>query len=188
MVRERGFRRGGLIDPRSVLARARAVPTGTTAGRAAPDVAGTDLDGAPLRVPVRESAGGARWTLLLFVKLDCLGCDSLWPLVAAGTLDGGGDPVAVVGMVAEVGPGEHGHLSRRRGGGTLAVGRSAWDAYGVRGPSFAVLVNGATGLVHWESVAWDGAQVAVDTVRLVAADGDADLGPLHPGHGGRPTP
>jgi len=154
-------------------------------GRPAPDVTGTDLGGIALHIPVGVADGGARWTLLLFVKTDCLGCETLWPLVAMGSLDAGA-PVAVVGAVAEVGPEERAHVASLCGGGTVAVGRGSWDAYKVRGPSFAVLVNGATGLVHWESVAWDGAQVVADTISQVRADPtDHQARPYPGGHGGQ---
>lgn len=172
-----------------MLARARAVPTGTVAQRPAPEIIGTDLGGGSVRVPVREAVGGAPWTLLLFVKLDCIGCETLWPLVAQGSLSGGRrgeDSVAVVGMIAEIDPGRGEELASRLGTGTLVVGRGPWEAYGVLGPSFAVLVRGATGQVHWESVAWDGRQVAADTVRALADHEGRGAPGLQPGASGRP--
>lgn len=131
---------------------------------AASDVVGRGLDGHPARVVVH---GGDRWTLLLFLSSDCEGCAPFWRLVAGGddnvlAVD---DLVAVVHDDGREDPGHLKELATATWAHRVVMSSDAWRGYRVLGPPFAVLVDGTSGTIATEAVAWSPQQVAADVER-----------------------
>lgn len=129
------------------------------------DVMGTDLTGLPSAVRV----GGARCTLFLFLSSDCDGCRPFWPALADPASLGLSAGDAVAAVVRDAGREDTAALARMVPPATTVVcAGSAWTAYRVAGPPFFALVDGTTGRVVTEGVAWAVPQVAGDVRRAVA--------------------
>jgi hypothetical protein len=157
------------LDPEAVLRRARPISAGRPP-RDAPALVGVDAGGLPVRLPVSTAEGGAPWTLLLFVKTDCLGCGPLWELVRSPEQMGTDARVRVLAAVHDVeDPVEVARLAGP--GGVVVTGDVNWTAYGVHGPSFFVLVEGASARVATEGVVWDAAQVVSAVLQHAAGGG-----------------
>ncbi|MGH8982239.1 MAG: hypothetical protein ACRDWE_14675 [Acidimicrobiales bacterium] len=143
----------------------------------AADVAGADLWGR--RADVRVATLGC-WTLLLFLGSRCDGCAPFWPAVDDPASLGlhRGDTVRVVTHDA----GREDAAAVRAllgdaGAASLAVMSSAaWRAYGVQGPPFFSLVDGAA--VRSEGVCWSVGQVAADVERARRGDAAPAFGEL----------
>jgi hypothetical protein len=153
---------GPLSDPEFV-AGLRPVPSGL--GNAAPtwpavDLIGVRPDGSPV---VIELAGRSRPVLLVFLTIDCDGCDLFWARLPARTA--GVDVVAVTKSPTEVSP----HDVAARATGPVVMSGAAWIDYRVTGYPFLVLVDPVARRIVAESVgfAW--------------SDVDAMLAALEPG-------
>jgi hypothetical protein len=128
------------------------------------DLAGVDPDGRPIEVGV---VGSGRWTLLVFLTTDCLGCLAMWDALAEPVTAGLPTDERVV-IVTRDPPAKDPSVLRRARGTTVVMSSAAWSAYRVHGPPFYVLVDGnagSPGPVATEGVAWDVAQIAADVDR-----------------------
>ncbi|MGH9043539.1 MAG: hypothetical protein ACRDVP_01645 [Acidimicrobiales bacterium] len=126
-------------------------------------VKGVSPDGEP--VTVRTELG---WTLLVFLSTDCQGCLPLWsvgrrhsepPLSQVNahvvTRISGEDPTAV----ADSG-----------GDASVVMSDEAWDDYVVHSAPFFVLVDGRSGRLASEGVAWSVEQVCDCVSRALRAE------------------
>ena len=144
----------------------------------AADVCGVRLSGEPVRVAVR---GASRWTLLLFLSSGCDGCRSLWSAVAdpehAGLAGLGGSRVVVVARdAAREDVAELRLRAGAVGAARVVLSSAAWEAYSVLGPPFFALVDGSSGRVASEGVAWSVEQVVSDVGRATRATLPLDAG------------
>ncbi len=148
--------RGGLPGPQGL--NLVPVPTYRDAPAAtAADVVGRELTGQPLRVPV---VGVDRWTLLLFLSSHCDGCRVLWEgLASPGSF--GPPHLQVVAVTRDA---DQEDLTALR---EVVLARvrpvmstAAWRSYGVTGPPFFALIDGAARTVVTEGVAWGVGQTA----------------------------
>jgi len=140
---------GPLSDPEFV-AGLRPVPSGLD--NSAPtwpavDLVGVRPDGSPL---VIELAGRSRPVLLVFLTIDCDGCDLFWNGLADGPAEV--DVVAVTKGPTEVSP----HEVAARATGPVVMSGAAWVDYRVTGYPFLVLVDPSARRIVAESVgfAW----------------------------------
>lgn len=133
----------------------------------ATDVVGKGLDGRPVRVALRD---GDRWTLLLFLASICDGCAPFWSLVAGADdiVLAADDVLVVVRNDSTEDPAHLRQLAKAAEGKGVVMSNEAWHDYRVLGPPFAVLVDGTTGTVATETVAWSVKQVAADVQRARA--------------------
>ncbi len=125
------------------------------------DIFGLDASGAPRHVEVRNAA---RWSLLLFLSSHCDGCRPFWSAPRAFWDGALGEGVAV--DIVTKGP-EHEDpraLPAAPGGVGLVMSSAAWADYRVSGPPFFVLVDGGSGRVITEGVAW-GLEATADWAR-----------------------
>ncbi len=151
----------------------------------ATDPVGTDLVGAPCRVPV---VGTGRWSLVVFLSSGCHGCRDLWRALEDPVGSGLVEDESVVVVTRDAGEEDVDALRRLAGGPVPVVMSTAtWSAYRVQGPPFFSLVDGRVGTlclgpegvqgsegeqmapgplrVVTEGVAWGVAQVAADVRR-----------------------
>jgi hypothetical protein len=137
----------------------------------APAVAGTTLDGDPVRLAF--DGDRAQPTLLAFLSSGCASCRSFWGSLGQTELPGGAQPVIVVRGPER----ESASAVRRLATSQIAVLQSsqAWSDYGVPGSPYFVLVDGAV----------RGEGVATSVERLVSMLSDAILdGRAQPDLGG----
>jgi hypothetical protein len=134
----------------------------------ASDLVGTDTEGVPVRVTLRTPQ---TWTLVLFLSTGCDGCSPLWGACR--------DPAAA-GFAADEtvvvthGPDQEDGAAVRALAGDVrpvVMSSAAWAGYGVQGPPFFALVDGSSGRVATEGVAWSAEQVAADVARARAHTG-----------------
>lgn len=158
---------GPLSDPEFV-AGLRPVPSGL--GDSAPswpavDVVGVRPDGSPVTV---ELAGRNRPVLLVFLTIDCDGCDLFWIGLADGPAEV--DIVAVTKSPAEVSPYE----VAARTTGPVVMSDAAWIDYRVTGYPFLVLVDPGPRRIVAESVgfAWSDVDAMVTAFKAIES-GDA---------------
>lgn len=112
-------------------------------GRSAPDLAGTDPDGAPVAL----SLSGARHdTLLLFLSRGCVTCRPFWEVTAAPRLPRGTRLVVVTADDEEPLTGSAVTVVRSTG---------AWRDYGVPGSPYVVLVRGGRVVGEGTGTSWD---------------------------------
>jgi hypothetical protein len=143
----------------------------------ASDLAGTEPSGAAVGVAV---LGVGHCTLLLFLSMSCDGCRELWAALGEGAVwapEGG--TVDVVPVVVTRGPGDEDPEALRRvapPGVAVVQSSDAWRAYRVQGPPFFVLVDGPSGRVVTEGVAWGVSQVAAHVGVHVPAGAVPDAG------------
>ena len=140
---------GPLSDPEFV-AGLRPIPSGI--GNSAPSWTAVDLngwrpDGSPVTI---ELSGRSRPVLLVFLTIDCDGCDLFWAHLADAPA--GVDVVAVTKSPTEVAP----HEVAARAAGPVVMSSSAWIDYRVTGYPFLVLVDPVSRRIVAESVgfAW----------------------------------
>ena len=157
----------GSVDrgPRPDLGHLVPIPDRSGGPTPAADVVGTDLAGAATAVRV----DGARRTLLLFLTSDCDGCRPFWPALADPASLGLSIGDAVAAVARDPGRDDRAALARLvPAGATVVCAGAAWTAYRVAGPPFFALVDGMTGRVATEGVAWAVDQVAADVRRALA--------------------
>lgn len=138
------------------MAGLRPIPTG--APGEAPDWPAADLhgvrpDGSPVSLVL---AGLDRPVLLVFLAVDCDGCESFWRGLAGGSLPEGVVPVAVTRGPATV---DRTRVAARATGfgGTVVMSDRAWADHRVTGYPFLVLVDPSTRRILAEAVGfgWD---------------------------------
>ena len=155
---------GPLSDPEFV-AGLRPIPSGI--GNSAPywsavDLNGVRPDGSPVAI---DLAGRSRPVLLVFLTVDCDGCDLFWARLTDATAEV--DVVAVTKSPTEVSS----HEVAARATGPVVMSSAAWIDYRVTGYPFLVLVDPVSRRIVAESAgfAW--------------SDVDAMLAALEPGDG-----
>ncbi len=151
-----------LADP-AFVAGLRPVPTGDPGevpAWAASDVHGVRPDGTPVSVALDDVADLGRPVLLLFLSVDCDGCDAFWTGLS------GDDPALdeVVPVVVTKGPELLGaaDVARRGRGfdGDIVMGGLPWSDYRVTGYPFLVLVDPPTRRILAETVGFGWSDVA----------------------------
>ena len=150
-----------LSDPEFV-AGLRAVPSGLadeSPSWEASDLTGTRPDGTSVTVGL-DSVD--RPLLLVFLSLDCDGCDTFWSGLSEGS-----DPVLadVETVVVTKGPDrvsvdEVAALARRMPRTTVVMGDAAWTDYRVTGYPFLVVVDPASRRILAEAVGFGWSDVA----------------------------
>ncbi len=135
------------------------VPDGRISGapavgeRVATDLVGTTPTGDAVRVSV---VGTRRTTLIAFLTTGCSSCASVWRGIAADPgLDTADDRLVVVTRGPELeSPGAVAALAPP--GTSVIQSTEAWDAYGITGAPYFVLVDGARGVIQGEgsALAW----------------------------------
>jgi len=147
------------------------------------DVAGTTLEGEPVKVAVVGTAGP---TLLAFLSTGCLGCGPFWDAFRSGAgAEAVGARVVIVtkdashessSRLCELAPPEV----------ALVQSSAAWDHYRIAGSPYFVLVDGPSGRVRGEGTAREWLQV-VSLLRDAVADEELAAGPSRsaPMPGGR---
>jgi hypothetical protein len=124
-------------------------------------VRGTDVAGHDVVIEVGDAP-----ILLLFLSLDCQGCDELFAAASAPTSLGLDRGRAVVVVSA----GDCGKLAGKLGGAPHVLSPAAFSSYRVAGtPFFSLLVPGLA-TVATEGVAWGVAGVAETVQRALAGD------------------
>jgi hypothetical protein len=107
---------------------------------------------------------GEGWSVLVFLSTACDGCHELWSALAnpiGSPLPEGVRTVLVTHAPSVESPAEAARLS---GAATLVMSDEAWTDYEVHSGPFFVVVDGATGRVASEGVAWSAAQIAAAVV------------------------
>jgi hypothetical protein len=144
-----------LADP-DFVAGLRPIPTGVPGevpDWPAGDLHGVRPDGSPVSLVL---AGLDRPLLLVFLAVDCDGCESFWRGLAEGSLPEGVVPVAVTRGPATVDPAR---VAARATGfrGTVVMSDGAWADHRVTGYPFLVLVDPAGRRILAEAVGlgWD---------------------------------
>lgn len=144
----------------------RSGPPGTRPGVPGPRPAGTELGDLDLTgtTPTGESihvavTGTDHLTLVAFLSSTCLTCQQFWTAFAQPRLDVPGGARLVV--VTKEAAAESESAIRRLAPSTLTTVLSggAWDAYGVPGAPYFVLVDGPTGRLVGEGSATSWEQV-----------------------------
>jgi hypothetical protein len=131
----------------------------------AADLAGVDLDGRPVALPV---VGTGAWTLLLFLSAACDGCRSMWHALADPVAAGLTTGERVVAVTRDPGEDDPDALRALAPAGVpVVMSSAAWRSYRVQGPPFFVLVDGnlvagpdGPPRVATEGVAWAVDQIA----------------------------
>lgn len=150
---------GPLSDPEFV-AGLRPVPSGidnSAPSWPAVDLVGVLPNGSPMVV---ELAGRSRPVLLVFLTIDCDGCELFWNGLADAPAEV--DVVAVTKGPSEVSPLE----VAARATGPVVMSEAAWVDYRVTGYPFLVLVDPAARRILAESVgfAWSDVDAVLATL------------------------
>ncbi len=127
-------------------------------------VAGVTPNGEPI-----EAAPSGGWTLLLFLSTTCDGCLDLWESFADQKVPFA-DELAVVVITR---PDERAEEVARLAGSTRVVmTETAWSDYEVHSGPFFVVVDGRSGQIATEGVAWSVEQVS-SALAAARAEGSA---------------
>ena len=139
----------GAIDPSLPPARESATP--------AFDVAGTTLDGEPIKTAV---ATGRTNTLLVFLSSGCLSCRAIWQALAPARRvapPGNARIVVVTKDTTHESPTKLRELAPPDL--PVVMSSDAWESYGVQGSPYFIFVEGVSGRVIGEGTASDWSQV-----------------------------
>lgn len=147
-----------LADP-DFVAGLRPIPTG--APGEAPDWPAADLHGVrPAGSPVSIALADSDPALLLvFLAVDCDGCESFWQGLADGPLPHGVVPVVVTRGPATIDPARVATLATGFAG-TVVMSDQAWTEYRVTGYPFLILVDPPSRRILAESVGFGWQDVA----------------------------
>ena len=118
---------------------------------------GTDLGGSPSRL---DLTARTHRSLLLFVSLDCTGCEDVIAGLVTPELFGVGPEDEIIVIFRSLAHEEVESIDSRLGGATCLISASAFDAYGVSGPPFFSYVDPSLLTVFTEGVAWGTDSVA----------------------------
>lgn len=165
----RALDRAGIsLDDSAAAATVGPVPVGgPTRTQTAIDIAGTVPGGGPVSV----SVGGAQHTLLAFLSSGCRTCGAFWAEFRSPALEIGGEATRLVIVVQDPAHDSESRLVELAPKGVRTVCSSAaWEAYGVPGSPYFVLIDGPDRRVVGSGTATNWPQVR----RLLAqAIGDA---------------
>lgn len=116
-------------------------------------IEGVDPSGRPVSFGL-----AGRLTLLVFVSTSCEGCRDLWAAFASGCspLPRGIDAIVITKGPTVEAPSEVAVLSGRT---PVVMADAPWVDYAVHAGPFFVVVDGASGRVATEGVAWSVAQI-----------------------------
>jgi hypothetical protein len=144
---------------------------------AAPDIAGSDLDGMGVQVGM---AAGAPSTLVAFLTSGCMTCMEFWRSFSerAPEIPDGGRLVIVVKDSAHESPAKLRRLAPA--GIPVVMSTATWERYEVPAAPYFVWVDGASGEIHGEGAAsaWD--QVSSLLADALADAEDVEWGPSGP--------
>lgn len=118
---------------------------------------GIDLGGSPSRLDLTALRHRA---LLLFVSLDCNGCEDVIAGLVAPELFGVGPGDEIIVIFRSLEDEQVESIASRLGGATCLVSDTAFEAYGVSGPPFFAYVDPSLLTVFTEGVAWGTDSVA----------------------------
>ena len=131
------------------------------------DIVGTVPGGGPVSV----SVGGAHHTLLAFMSSGCKTCANFWSEFKSPVLDLGGEATRLVIVAQDPAHDSESRLVELSPKGVRTVcSTAAWEAYGVPGSPYFVLVDGPTRKVTGSGTATNWPQVRQ---LLAQAIGDA---------------
>lgn len=165
----RALHRAGIsLDDSAAASTVGPVPVdGPTRTQTATDIVGTVPGGGPVSV----SVGGAQHTLLAFLSSGCRTCGTFWSEFKSPVLEFGGEATRLVIVVQDPAHDSESRLVELAPKGVRTVCSSAaWEAYGVPGSPYFVLIDGPDRRVVGSGTATNWPQVR----RLLAqAIGDA---------------
>ena len=175
----RALHRAGIsLDENSAPSGVGLVPLSQpTGGQDAADIVGTVPGGGPVSV----SVGGDHQTLLAFMSSGCRTCASFWAEFGSSSLDIGGETTRLVIVAQDPAHESESRLVELAPNGVRTVcSTSAWEAYGVPGSPYFVLVHGPTRRVIGSGTATSWPQVRQ---LLAQAMGDAKAEGAHSSSG-----
>lgn len=165
----RALDRAGIsLDESSASSSVGLVPLSRPTGNQnAADIVGTVPGGGPVSV----SVGGDRHTLLAFLSSGCKTCANFWAEFESSSIDLGGESTRLVIVAQDPAHDSESRLAELSPNGVRTVcSTSAWEAYGVPGSPYFVLINGTARKVVGSGTATNWPQVRQ---LLTQAMGDA---------------
>ncbi|HEX6596290.1 MAG TPA: hypothetical protein VF045_05110, partial [Acidimicrobiales bacterium] len=135
------------------------------------DLTGTNPDGEPVTVPVRQAEGD---TLVAFLSSTCSTCSEFWRALGQPAADLG-LPAGTQLVVVTKGPGEEDRLRIRQlapSDHPVVMSTAAWEAYGVPVTPYFLHVDGSTGEIVGQGSGHSWSQVASLLGRAVGDAGD----------------
>jgi len=173
----RALNRAGIsLDDSAASSTVGPVPVGgPTHTQTALDIAGTVPGGGPVSV----SVGGAHHTLLAFLSSGCRTCAAFWSEFKSPVLEIGGEATRLVIVAQDPAHDSESQLVELAPKGVRTVCSSAaWEAYGVPGSPYFVLIDGRSKAIVGAGTATNWPQVRR---LLTQAIGDAKSSGAHSG-------